>query len=74
MRRRTPFDWHCIELLHSDDGSLIAEWERELHSFTEPAPFREPFDGFTEWRKWDDRLPRWIKRYRARLERYNKAP
>lgn len=74
LRRRTPFDWHCIELLHSDDGSLIAEWEKELHSFTEPATFRETFDGFTEWRKWDDRLPMWLKRYRARLDRYNKAP
>ena len=74
LRRRTPFDWNCIELLHSDDGSLIAEWEKELHSFTEQAQFSEPFDGFTEWRKWDDRLPMWIKRYRARLERYNKAP
>lgn len=74
LRRRTPFDWRCIELLHSDDGSLIAEWEKELHSFTEPATFRETFDGYTEWRKWDDRLPRWLKRYRARLERYNKAP
>lgn len=74
LKRATPFDWHCIELLHSDDGSLIAEWEKELHSWTEQAEFREPFDGYTEWRKWDDRLPRWIKRYRARLDRYNKAP
>ena len=74
LRRRTPFDWNCIEMLHSDDGSLIAEWENELHSFTEPATFRETFDGYTEWRKWDDRLPMWLKRYRARLERYNKAP
>lgn len=74
LRRRTPFNWSCIELLHSDDGSLIAELEKELHSFTEPATFREPFDGYTEWRKWDDRLPKWIKRYRARLDRYNKAP
>lgn len=74
LRRNTPFEWNCIELLHDDDGSLIAEWEKELHSFTEPASFLETFDGYTEWRKWDDRLPRWIKRYRARLARYNKAP
>lgn len=66
LKRHTPFDWHCIEMLHSDDGSLIAEWEKELHSFTEPATFRETFDGFTEWRKWDDRLPQWIEEYRAR--------
>ena len=66
LRRRTPFDWHCIELLHSDDGSMIAEWEKELHSWTEQAEFREPFDGYTEWRKWDDRIPMWIEEYRAR--------
>lgn len=74
LKRATPFDWHCIELLHSDDGGLIAEWEKELHSWTEQVEFKEPFDGSTEWRKWDNRLPRWIKRYRARLARYNKAP
>lgn len=74
LKRATPFDWHCIELLHSDDGSLIAELEKELHSWTAPVEFSEPFDGYTEWRKWDDRLPRWVKRYRARLARYNKAP
>ena len=66
LRRRTPFDWHCIELLHSNDGSLIAELEKELHSWTEQAEFREHFDGYTEWRKWDDRLPMWIEEYRAR--------
>lgn len=69
LARRTPFDWSCIELLHSGDGSLIAEFEKELHSWTEQAEFREQFDGFTEWRKWDDRLPMWLKRYRARLAR-----
>lgn len=74
LERATPFDWHCIELLHSDDGSLIAEWEKELHSMTEQAEFKESFDGYTEWRKWDPRLLKWLKRYRARLERYNKAP
>lgn len=69
LKRATPFDWSCIELLHSTDGSLIAEFEKELHSFTSPAFFDQPFDGYTEWRKWDDRLPRWIERYRARLAR-----
>lgn len=73
LRRRTPFNWHCIELLHGD-GVTIAEWEKELHSWTQPVEFRESFEGHTEWRKWDDRLPQWVKRPRARLERYNKAP
>lgn len=73
LKRATPFDWSCIELLHGD-GEAIADMEKELHSITEQAAFSQPFDGYTEWRKWDDRLPMWIKRYRARLDRYNKAP
>lgn len=73
LKRKTPFDWSCIEILHGD-GATIAEWEKEFHSWTEQVGFKDQFDGSTEWRKWDDRLPQWIKRHRARLERYNKAP
>lgn len=73
LRRHTPFNWSCIELLHGD-GATIADLEKELHGMTEQAKFSQTFDGSTEWRKWDDRLPMWLKRYRARLERYNKAP
>lgn len=69
LRNATPFNWNCIELLCSDDGGLIAELERELHSWTEQAIFGQSFSGATEWRKWDGRLPRWVKRCRARLER-----
>lgn len=69
LRNVTPFNWSCIEMLHNEDGSLIAEWEKELHSWTEQAAFKATFQGYTEWRKWDDRLPRWIERYRARLAR-----
>ena len=68
LKRATPFDWSCIELLHGD-GEAIADMEKELHSITEQAIFRETFDGYTEWRKWDPRLLKWIKRYRTRLER-----
>lgn len=66
LKRATPFNWHCIELLHNNDGAFIAKAEKELHSLTEQAQFSEPFDGYTEWRKWDDRLPMWIEEYRAR--------
>lgn len=69
LRNATPFNWSCIELIHSKDGATIAEFEKELHSWTEQAAFSQPFDGYTEWRKWDARLPRWIERYRARLAR-----
>lgn len=73
LRRRTPFDWNCIELLHGD-GEAIADMEKELHSITEQATFSQPFDGYTEWRKWDPRLLKWVDRYRTQLARYNKAP
>lgn len=66
LARATPFIWSCIELLHSDDGAVIAEMEKELHSWTEQAIFGQSFSGSTEWRKWDDRIPMWIEEYRAR--------
>lgn len=66
LKRVTPFNWYCVELLHNNDGAFIAKAEKELHSLTEQAQFSEPFDGYTEWRKWDDRLPMWIEEYRAR--------
>lgn len=69
LKRVTPFDWSCVEMLHSQDGALIAELEKELHSRTEQAKFKEQFDGFTEWRKWDDRIPAWINLSKDRLER-----
>ena len=66
LKRATPFNWSCIELLHNNDGAFIAKAEKELHSLTEQAQFIEPFDGYTEWRKWDDRIPMLIEEYRAR--------
>lgn len=66
LKYATPFDWSCIELIHSDDGAFIAKIEKELHQLTEQAQFSESFGGYTEWRKWDDRLPMWIEEYRAR--------
>lgn len=68
LRRATPFKWSCIELVHSNDGAFIAELEKELHSWTEPVEFINRFDGHTEWRKWDDRLPKWIARFRLKVE------
>lgn len=67
LKRATPFNWSCIEMIHGD-GVFIAELEKELHSWTQPVEFKEQFDGFTEWRKWDDRLPRWIARFRLKVE------
>lgn len=65
LRCRTPFNWSCIELIHNDDGAFIANAEKELHALTERVEFNEPFQGYTEWRKWDDRLPAWLTRYQT---------
>lgn len=67
LKRKTPFDWHCVELLHGD-GGVISALEKKLHGLTEPVAFTEKFDGFTEWRKWDNRLPSWIAQCREKIE------
>lgn len=56
----TPFEWRCIELVHGE-GARIAELEQELLGKTEPIDFGEQFDGYTEWRKWDARIPEWFR-------------
>jgi hypothetical protein len=67
LKRKTPFEWHCVELLHGD-GGVISALEKKLHGLTEPVAFTEKFDGFTEWRKWDNRLPSWIAQCREKIE------
>lgn len=62
LARTTPFRWHCIELLHGD-GKRIAELEKWFHDNTEQAMFREPFDGFTEWRKWNPEICEWFNEH-----------
>lgn len=32
-----------------------------LKGKTEPIDFSERFDGYTEWRKWDARIPEWFR-------------
>lgn len=66
LKLKTPFEWLCIDLLHSNDGAFISMVEKEIHAMTERAEFTEAFEGYTEWRKWDDRIPMWIEEYRAR--------
>lgn len=63
LKRKTPFNWSCCELLHGD-GAMIAALEKALHGLTEPAVFKEPFDGYTEWRKWDHRILEWFNNWR----------
>lgn len=59
LKRVTPFDWACIELIHGK-GSLIAKLEKYLHNNTEQVMFSEAFNGHTEWRKWTSEVPRLI--------------
>ena len=60
---RTPFAFNCVELCHGD-GAMVATLEKVLHGLMEPVVFDTPFDGSTEWRKWDARLPEWFDLYR----------
>lgn len=61
--KATPFDWLCTEMLHGD-GAMIESLEKAFHGMTEQVQFAEPFDGHTEWRKWDPRLPEWFNQWR----------
>ena len=63
LKRVTPFEWSCIELLHGD-GAMIASLEKALHGMTEPVEFTEPFHGYTEWRKWDALVHEWFDMWR----------
>ena len=64
LKRKTPFSFICVELYHGD-GSLIATLEKVLHDLMTPVKFDSKFDGSTEWREWDDRLPIWFEMYRS---------
>lgn len=64
LKRKTPFQFECVELCHGD-GSLIATLEKVLHDLMTPIKFNSTFDGSTEWREWDDRLPMWFEMYRS---------
>ena len=64
LKRKTPFSFICVELYHGD-GSLIATLEKVLHDLMTPVKFDSKFDGSTEWREWDDRLPIWFEMYRG---------
>lgn len=64
LKRKTPFAFECVELCHGD-GGMVATLEKVLHGLMEPIVFDTPFDGSTEWRKWDARLPEWFDLYRS---------
>ena len=53
LSRATPFSFKPIELIEGPGGQ-IADLEKELLSCYQPAEFTETFDGYSEWRLWDD--------------------
>ncbi|MGL5390061.1 MAG: GIY-YIG nuclease family protein [Shewanella sp.] len=59
LKLATPFAWECVKVV-SGQGGIIAGLEKKLHSITEQVIFSDKFDGYTEWRVWDDRILGWI--------------
>ena len=59
LRLATPFEWECVKVVCGHGGG-IAQLEKKIHSITERVAFDSRFDGYTEWRAWDDRILEWI--------------
>lgn len=53
LTKVTPFSWHQVAQVDSQDGAQIAQWEKEIHSRHERAFDHSDFDGATEWLKTD---------------------
>lgn len=55
LSRETPFHFECIELIEGP-GDQIANLEKELLAEYRPVEFTKTFDGYSEWRLWDDSI------------------
>ena len=55
LSRSTPFSFKRIELIEGP-GEQIVNLEKELLSCYQPAEFTEVFNGYSEWRLWDDSI------------------
>ena len=55
LTRDTPFQFTRIELIEGT-GEQIANLEKELLAEYQPAEFDNHFDGYTEWRLWNDSI------------------
>ena len=67
LERATPFEWDCIERVECEDGAVIAQLEKRLHSQMEQIQFDESFDGSTEWFKYTEAVPVIFESLRQRL-------
>ena len=55
LKRATPFSFKRIELIEGP-GEQIANLEIELLAEYQPVEFTETFNGYSEWRLWDDSI------------------
>lgn len=55
LKRDTPFSFERIELIEGP-GDQIADLEKELLAEYKPIEFDNQFDGYTEWRSWDNSI------------------
>ena len=55
LSKATPFSFKRIELIEGP-GEQIANLEKELLAEYRPAEFTKTFDGYSEWRLWDDSI------------------
>lgn len=71
LRRSTPFDFRCIERFEGE-GHFVMKKEKELLNKYEPANLDKKFDGYTEWRKWDNEIILIFKQLQTAPEARNK--
>jgi len=55
LSKATPFSFKRIELIEGT-GDQIADLEKELLAEYKPIEFDNQFDGYTEWRLWDNSI------------------
>jgi len=60
LSKSTPFSFKRIELIEGP-GDSIADLEKELLAKYQQAEFTETFDGYSEWRLWDDSVRNKLK-------------
>ena len=53
LSKSTPFLFKRIEIIKGP-GDQIASLEKEILAEYQPVGFTETFDGYSEWRLWDD--------------------
>ena len=55
LKHDTPFLFECVGFVEGP-GDQIADLEKELLAEYKPIEFDNQFDGYTEWRLWDNSI------------------